>query len=267
MATTSIFALRDFFNMFGKHYNIPDSVFNSPWFDDFFNHLDDCFSRDDLFSEDFYKGYFDMGLPKSKDYISHFDSFEIFLRDMGIEDSDWDGDLLHSSRLHFISAPWYSWGYERLKSTNDYFWFLVLFIQRMGSLTEYESMDFTNTLMAVHNRGLSQYFDMEWFSPLNSWIGSRKIMDEFALSKGSIKSFKIPDYIMKGFESDDISSVPEYDVEDLYLNVNGNFYHIDKVMLAITASGGFAQALERQDLEPKVTNVASLIGKRRRRKK
>jgi hypothetical protein len=265
--TSSILIFRDFFKFVKDYFYVPEYGGNEKWFNEFFERLKECFVKDDSFSEDIYSGYYNMGLPKTKNYISYYDAFELFLSDVGLSDSEWDGDIEHSSRIPYVNAPWESWGYERLEKTDDYFWFLVLLMQRMGSLTEYEYIDLMGGLKALYERGYTEKFDIKWFEPLQNWIIAKRMGDEIANSKISIKSFSLPISIMKGFEPDDVSSIPEYDIDENYLIIDGSFYHRDKVMLAITASGGFAQALERQDLEPKITNVASLLGKRKRRGK
>ena len=43
--------------------------------------------------------------------------------------------------------------------------------------------------------------------------------------------------------------------------------NFQKVFKAITAAGGFAQALETQDLEGKVTNVGRLLNEKKKDKK
>lgn len=264
--TTSLYVINDFFSLLNKYFKIP--IEEKPeWFKRFYVSLVRSIESDFSFEENVLEGYFDMGLPKRREYVSYYDAFEQTLKDLGLENSEWEGDLDVSQRVSFNYAPWGDgWGYERLDSTNDYYWFLVLFLQRMGSFSEYESMDVNKIFINLYESGNEDKFNIKWFEPLVNWIKSKQMMDEFSASKTSIKSLNLKGLNIEGFEPDDISAIPEYDVEEDYVNIKGNFYHRNKVMLAITASGGFAQALERQDLEPKLTNVARILGKNKKRK-
>lgn len=276
----------EFLIMVSKHFEVPKNWYlqDSPypetfWMREFINKLSDAVVTDYSYNleevddgeeekTEFnpYEHYYNMKLPKSSEYLLWFDNFNDGMNKMGLGISEWYESTTASNRAFFIKEPWETFSRERLEKTGDYFWFLVAFIQKFGSPSQYEASDVRKICEELDSLGHNIEFSMKWFEPLRVWISTRRLHDEF--SGKTMKSLNI-DFSNVDFsllEPDDITAIPEYDLEDEYLSDNGNFYHKDKVLLAITASGGLAQALERQDLEPKITNVSTLLGKHKKRK-
>jgi hypothetical protein len=270
-------ALFEFFEMLSEYYDIPNNWFlrNSPipereWMRNLTVALADAVTEDLFWDDDgnIYKGHFEMNLPKSDEYLRWYEAFNETLLDLGMGLSEWYESLI-GNRSHYVISPWEDYSLERLKETGDYFWFLVLFLQRFGSSSEYETSEVRDTIVNLYELGHEERFNIAWFKPLDVWMKAQMLRDEFN-SRGTMKSFSNVDFSNVDFttlEADDVSAIPEYDVDDNFISRDGKFYHRDKVLLAITAAGGFAQALERQDLEPKITNVATLLGKGKRKKK
>lgn len=84
----------------------------------------------------------------------------------------------------------------------------------------------------------------------NETQGYRDLMDEYN-DIGPLPS----DDILKSIESVDVTYLPEYVIESLYL-YEGKFYKPSEVRKMMTASGQVAQSLESQDLEPDMENSA-----------
>lgn len=267
--------LPEFYTLISDYVDIPRHWFFSEsvhpekeWMKNFSFALARAVEKDYSFEDNMYEGYFDMKLPKSEDYLAWYDRFEETIEELGMGLSEFHGSVSSTSRSTYISTPWDSWSYERLKETNDYFWFLVVTLQRFGCSTEYQISEVRETLSRLYELGHENLFNMEWFQPLNTWITTQHLKEEYG-SKLTVKSLSNTSFSNVNFsllEPDDVTAIPEYDLSDDYVVNNGNFYHKDKVLLAITAAGGMAQALERQDLEPKVTSVAQLLGKTKKKR-
>jgi hypothetical protein len=101
-------------------------------------------------------------------------------------------------------------------------------------------------------------FSFNWFLPLRDYFNAKKLEAEF--SNKSLKSIssQYENVDFSTIKEVDVSAVPEYELEDGFVNYGNRYYNRFDVLLAITAAGGLAQSLERQDLEGKVTTVGRL---------
>lgn len=263
-----------FFELLSHRYEIPanwylqdSQVEKQDWFDSFVNSLHEAMCIDGWAEPDkLYDFYYDMKLPKSDIYMVWFKAFSDTYEELGLELSEFGGDFDSTGDYLFTSPPWETFSLERLEQTKDYFWFLVLLIQKFGSSTEFSPYDVKAIFLKLDEKGYTKKFNFDWFKPLEVWMTSHHMMNEFRSNKISLKSLTSEDFSKLDFSSikpDDINEIPEYEINETYFNVNDNYYHVDKVLLAISAAGGMAQALERQDLEPKVTTVSSLLKKKK----
>jgi hypothetical protein len=206
--------------------------------------------------------YYDMGIKKSDKYIIHLDNFNDFMWDLGygVSESYWDIDK-NAGKVYYGGLPCENAYYEELKRTGDYWWFLVCVMQKFSSPAD---EDDTPEMYDVYESIREHYskfpngFSFEWFFPLKGYLEAKKLENEF--SKTSLKSlgeyYENVDF--SSITEADISAIPEYEIEDSFVNYGNKYYNKMDVFLAITASGGLAQSLERQDLEGKVTTVGRL---------
>jgi hypothetical protein len=265
-----------FFELLHERYDIPKNWYlknsrneETEWFNDFVDSLYKAVYFDGYYQPgSIYDSYFNMKLPKSEIYMVWYEVFNNTLTELGMDESEFVGDMDSTGDFLFREAPWETFSYSRLKETNDYFWFLVLFIQKFGSTTQYTADDVKRVLINLYDKGYTKKFDFDWFKPFEVWMTSNYMMKDFYNRKFSLKSLGLDDFSKLDFseiQPDAITDIPEYEINETYFNINDNYYHVDKVLLAISASGGLAQALERQDLEPKVTTVSSLLNKKKKR--
>lgn len=207
--------------------------------------------------------YVDMQLPKSEKYLKWFDDFTRLFWQLGLSDSminEEDAGL----RVFYQSAPWENEYYEKLQETNDFWWFLVCMIQKFGSSSEVSTAYETRKVFEeVVIKEKFEGFDLNWFENLHTWFLRNKMMKEY---KNSVpKQEEVFNVDFSQLKSVDINNIPEYDLDE-YFYFNGDYYDPIEVRLAITASGGLAQSLERQDLEGKVTTASSLLKKKKKNK-
>jgi len=78
----------------------------------------------------------------------------------------------------------------------------------------------------------------------------KKLLDEYDAQQLDVKD----DNIMKSIEPVDVSTLPEYVIDSLYLH-KGKYYRPSDVRKMITAASQTAQALEKEDLEDELTEM------------
>lgn len=174
------------------------------------------------------------------------------------------------TKTEFYNEEWREGGvtYELLRETNDYFWFLVALFQVYCSCNYVPWEDLNDSLMEIDDSGFKG-FSFDWFTPLKTWVFREKMRIEF--EKSSKKEFIENKSVLKNVDfsslvSVDVNEVPEFELDD-YVEHDGLLYDPFDVYLAITAAGGLAQSLERQDLEGSVTNVGKMLKKELKNKK
>lgn len=215
--------------------------------------------------------YFDMGIEKSKSYFEYYKNFTDYMWDIGLGVSE--AYFAKDEGFHSIyegDNPWENDFYFKLEETGDYWWFLVCMIQKVSSPC---SDGFTPNASEVIEEIEKTYknsdngFSFEWFLPFKSFLVSQKIMNEY--KNYTIKSIESMSSSVNfsSLAEVDLTNIPEYEIEDSYIENEGKYYDPLDVYRAITASGGMAQALERQDLEDKITTVNSLTKKKKKNKK
>lgn len=234
----------------------------------------DYFSGDeDSTLDDFYR---DMNLEKSDKYIVWFDTFSEIMSAFG--DVEYESDLDDMPPQHnwwVDECPWepsYSdtsgSTYLKLKETGDFFWFLIVCIQRLGSVVGLSWRDIYSVKKVLVEVSQDHKDAIDWsiFYPLNSWISAKSLESSF--KKRSLKSvskdLQSINLNLEEINAIDVHEIPEFDLEENYIRYENNYYEVGDVVRAITASGGLAQSLERQDLEPKVTTVNSLLKKKKK---
>jgi hypothetical protein len=206
--------------------------------------------------------YYDTGLEKSDFYAQYYDEFDKIMFLMGFSETEWVDGECPAKHLYY-ETPWEEGGltYDALHATNDFWWFLVVMIQRFGSSSTERSFDVMNRLLSHEN---VTSLIKKWMSPLSVLTTRLDLMREY--ESKNVKNFAKEDFSsvdLSNLKSIDITNIPEYDLDE-YVHWEGNYYKPMDVWLAITASGGFAQALEKQDLEPKVTNSNVLLDKKKK---
>jgi hypothetical protein len=213
--------------------------------------------------------FVDLGVPTSDMYVKWYREMQDVFFKLGWT-SEYFGPIRNGYAIHhelFSEAPWENEFYNALVETNDYWWFLVCVFSKLGSVTlDGRPSERTAKLLLSFEKENIGGFSLAWFEPLGTWIKKYIIMEEYKkTSFKSISDFNFNNLNVSLIPTADISNTPEYDL-DKYINYKGKYYEPFELFKAITASGGFAQALERQDLEPRLTNVASLIRKKRKEK-
>lgn len=253
------------FNWFLSRKYENTSYPSAKWFNKLMNSLGFIVSSPLKEKSDALKFYVNMSLSKSDDYMKWFHTFKKGIENLGFENTEYY-DKMKRVYIH-EEIPWEEGGvlYDLLDETGDYFWFICLLYSRYGSIVDATFPDLFKIYGNMIEKGHKEVFDMEWFDPLRTFIKTNRLRDEFEYKNVSIKSFDFSKADFSKIEPDDISNIPEYDIEDMFIEKDGDFYSIDKALLAITASGGLAQSLERQDLEPSITNVSNMI-KRKKKK-
>lgn len=206
--------------------------------------------------------HYDTGLEKSEEYMRNYLEFDKMMFLMGFSETQWfDGECPAKHLYH--ETPWEEAGlvYDALQDTGDFWWFLVLMTQRFGS----SSTERANEVMERILMHEDVYTALtRWMHPLSILTTRLALMMEYEKRKS--ENFTKEDFSSVDFtrlKSIDIDTIPEYDLDE-YVFWQGRYYEPKDVWLAITASGGFAQALERQDLEPKVTNANVLADKKKK---
>jgi hypothetical protein len=214
--------------------------------------------------------YVDLGIPNSEVYVSWYDELSNALEKMGMGNSAYYGPMYNGEAYHhvlFELAPWDNEFYEELKSTNDYWWFLVCLFSKIGSVT-IDGLGATHVaeiLLKIEDEKIGGY-SSNWLKPLDIWIKKFQLMEEYKnISLKSISDFNLSNLDLSNIDFVDITNIPEYEL-DKYIGYDGKYYEPFELFKAITASGGFAQALEKQDLEPRVANVNSILRKNKKRK-
>lgn len=244
-----------------------NTVFN--YLEDFFENLENAVYYYEYDNVDDY--YMDLGLKKSSEYIARYDKFSDFMFKIGLGESSayLENDKGQYS-VYYGGLPCEGDFYDKLKETGDYWWFLVCFLQKLGSpASQWETRevdDIIDRIVELSKMDKSK-FSLEWFLPLKSYITSKSIEDEY--KNQSIDSIykSSSDFNFDEIPEADLTDVPEFEIEDSYIEKNGKYYDPLDVYRAITASGGLAQALERQDLEDKVTTANMLYKKKKLGKK
>ena len=104
---------------------------------------------------------------------------------------------------------------------------------------------------------LRKYINLSWFEPLRPYVQARKLQNKVQAGERILAAKSISELIVEPLSA---SLIPEYLLvdNDAVLEHNGNLYAVEDVLLAITAAGGVAQALERQDLEGKNDKLGRL---------
>jgi hypothetical protein len=211
--------------------------------------------------------YVDMGAPKSSLYYEYYKKIHKLIQFMGESRSEWYGKE-YGLRVFYETenTPWETYSIERLKRTEDFYWFLVLVIQRIGSCTSKYGDHILANLEKI-GKSIPGTFSLNWFSPFYRWFDRNKLMSEFSSIQ---KSINTDDFIPENYSyinPVDSSEIAEYDVGDRYRVFDGKYYDVMDIALAITASGGLAQSLERQDLEPSVTGVGKILRAKKKKLK
>lgn len=268
-----------FMNFVSKHINGLYYYENEEDFQSTYKHLEEfsekleeavyAFNYD---LEDNYDAYyFDMNVEKSDEYVKNFDNFSDFMWDIGLGNSEAYFD--RDEGFHAIYEgpnPWEDDLYYELKETGDYWWFLVCMIQKISSpCGEWFTPNMSDVIEILEEnyKNSDNGFSFEWFLPLKSFLVSQKIMNEY--KNYTIKSIESMSSSVdfSSLAEVDLTNIPEYEIEDSYIENEGKYYDPLDVYRAITAAGGMAQALERQDLEDKITTVNSLTKKKKKNKK
>jgi hypothetical protein len=206
--------------------------------------------------------YFNMGIKPSEDYIKHFDEFNDFMWELGygVSEAHFDADD-GLGTIYRKGLPCENDYYNELKKTGDYWWFLICVMQKFSSPCDEDytpGMEEISEDIMEHYQSFTNGFSFDWFFPLKHYLHAKKLENEF--SRKSLKSFSsyYSNVDFSNIKEADISEVPEYEVEEIFINHGNKYYNKMDVFLAITAAGGVAQALERQDLEDKITTVGRL---------
>jgi hypothetical protein len=214
--------------------------------------------------------YFNMGIKPSENYVKYFDEFKDFMWELGygVSEAYFDEDD-GLGTIYRHGLPCENDYYNKLKETGDYWWFLVCMIQKFSSGCEKDytpSMEEVSGDILKHYENFTSGFSFDWFLPLKHYLHAKKLENEF--SNRSLKSFNsyYSNVDFSGINEADISEVPEYEVEERFVNHGNKYYNRIDVFLAITASGGMAQSLERQDLEDKITTISRLRKKKKIRR-
>lgn len=186
--------------------------------------------------------YFDTGIVDKNNitFLKHLDNFLL-----GKEyEPDWN--LYDNSRSSFqFDAVKVEEAVSRLKETGDFFYLHVLLLVFFGGITEQYHAN-----LAIKESGelLS-----EMYMKYKSFIVAKKFTKEFSSQE-----------VMKAASNYHLASpidpeiIPPYSIgSSSVVKIGGNYYLTDDILKAITAAGGMAQALERQDLEGGMENAAS----------
>lgn len=232
-------------------------------------------SEEDTYNLDSFNGeyakdcYMNLNLPKSDAYMHHLNYFIELMNKSGYS-SYWEYDYyeIPSNKSEFSEMAWEKNGttYELLRETGDYWWFLVAFSQVYSSWLYMSFGELNRFLHSVNQKGMKG-FSEDWFVPLKTFYAREEIRVEFENSKNkSFDKSTLKNVDFSTLNSVNVNYIPEYDLDD-YVENEGNFYDPFDVYLAITASGGFAQSLERQDLEGSVENIGKMIKKRKKKVK
>jgi len=132
--------------------------------------------------------------------------------------------------------------FDALKLTGELFYFYVMVVIYIGG-----SLD----------EGISEYFAetlKDILTDLKVFVTARKMEKEF--SSQDVKKAANYTHLV---EPVDISGYPTFLTENKssIIRRSGKYYLTVDIIKALTAAGGVAQALERQDLEGGVTNAAN----------
>lgn len=215
--------------------------------------------------------YFNMGIKKSSEYATWLERYTNYMWDIGLGSSEGYFTNEGSHAVYVAGLPCEDDYLFELEETSDYWWFLVSVIQKFSSPCE---QGWVPNMWEIEERVEETYknftgdFSFDWFLPLKNYITAVKLAYDYknkTMKSVSLENFSNLDFSL--IKPADLSNIPEYDIEDSFIHHNGKYYEIMDVFLAITASGGMAQALERQDLEPKVTTVHNILKRKNKEKK
>jgi len=135
---------------------------------------------------------------------------------------------------------------SNLKKTGDLFYFYVMMLVYFGGITIYHHM---HQSIPFFEEDLERYF-----RPIKVYVTAKKMEKEFS-EMDVHKAYNYTSLV----EPIDDSEFSPYLLEDTtaVIHKEGKYYLTEDVLKALTATGGVAQALERQDLEGGMENAAS----------
>jgi hypothetical protein len=174
----------------------------------------------------------------SRKYLSYLKEFDTLLSD-SIYPPDWDYYEPHSNLLPFDEER-VGRAFDLLKEEGDLFHLFVLVCVFVGGCED-------TALVPTFSEYLKGIL-----KDIKSYITAKKMEREF--SQADV--LKAVSYTHLA-EPVDVSAMPPYLLNSSGVVTHGGKYYLtDDIIKALTASGGVAQALERQDLEGGITNAA-----------
>lgn len=141
---------------------------------------------------------------------------------------------------------------RQVKQTGDLFYFYVMMLVYFGGITIYH-----------HTKQALPYFTQDlirYLRPLKVYVTARKMEKEYSRAD-VLKAVGHAD-LAEPINPDDFA--PYLLESNSVVRKDGKYYLTEDIIKAMTAAGGVAQALERQDLEGGMENAASKQGRPRK---
>lgn len=192
--------------------------------------------------------YFNLSIT-SPLYIAHLKEFDMKLA-ISEYTPDWGISEPNAEALDFPPERIED-AISKVKNTGDLFYFYVMMIVYFGGFTIYHH---THQAIPFYQEDLERYL-----RPLKVYVTARKMEKEY--SGEDVRKAVSNAELAEPINPEDF---PPYLLEsNSVVRKNGKYYLTEDIIKAMTAAGGMAQALERQDLEGGMENAARKQGRPR----